>query len=378
MHLYGGHHQTYVIYINIRETGIININFFIMKKSSCLFLFPPPISIICFFIYINLIIISMKNHEVIAGKCPSASKTSSSAKFVDCYDVSNDGKITIVNQRKSTQRNFKFAFLNMTSIRFTLMIKGSNIYKYANTVALFSFEKVPKEWDITTAGIQLGKFGTYNSNVNANCSFQMKVSKSGQNIGSISFDMYANSYSNFTTIPNNPNTSTGKLQMIKAYDAKRITTEYYEYTNTTTSGTITTSTKVSGNRKFINTTLYISVYCISDCNYDLVLKGGNAYLADTCPQGFALSKSNNALCCPYNGCNKHGNCIINDKTNLPSCNCDVGYTGIGCDIALQDQLPTYGIYIGGLLVIAFLVVFGSFMVMNLFMKSLAPRGKKFK
>ena len=80
----------------------------------------------------------------------------------------------------------------------------------------------------------------------------------------------------------------------------------------------------------------------------------------------------------YNGCNKHGNCIINDKTNLPSCNCDVGYTGIGCDIALQDQLPTYGIYIGGLLVIAFLVVFGSFMVMNLFMKSLAPRGKKFK
>ena len=118
MHLYGGHHQTYVIYINIRETGIININFFIMKKSSCLFLFPPPISIICFFIYINLIIISMKNHEVIAGKCPSASKTPSSAKFVDCYDVSNDGKITIVNQRKSTQRNFKFAFLNMTSIRF--------------------------------------------------------------------------------------------------------------------------------------------------------------------------------------------------------------------------------------------------------------------
>ena len=97
MHLYGGHHQTYVIYINIRETGIININFFIMKKSSCLFLFPPPISIICFFIYINLIIISMKNHEVIAGKCPSASKTSSSAKFVDCYDISNDGKITIVS-----------------------------------------------------------------------------------------------------------------------------------------------------------------------------------------------------------------------------------------------------------------------------------------
>ena len=80
---------------------------------------------------------------------------------------------------------------------------------------------MPKEWDITTAGIQLGKFGTYNSNVNANCSFQMKVSKSGQNIGSISFDMYANSYSNFTTIPNNPNTSTGKITNDKSIRCKK-------------------------------------------------------------------------------------------------------------------------------------------------------------
>ena len=140
MHLYGGHHQTYVIYINIRETGIININFFYHEEIIMLVSFSSS-----HFHHLLLYLHQFNNNineepsEVIAGKCPSASKTSSSAKFVDCYDVSNDGKITIVNQRKSTQRNFKFAFLNMTSIRFTLMIKGSNIYKYANTVAIFRF-----------------------------------------------------------------------------------------------------------------------------------------------------------------------------------------------------------------------------------------------
>ena len=65
------------------------------------------------------------------------------------------------------------------------------------------------------------------------------------------------------------------------------------------------------------------------------------------------------------------------NTKLPICICDKGYTGEGCATATEIS-AIYGIYIGGLLIIAFFVVCGSFTVMRSFMNSLAPSGKKMR
>lgn len=322
-------------------------------------------------------IVLLSSEVVYGGECPYASETQSEQVFIDCYDISTDGKVTINKQEKSTQRNFKFHFLNMSSVQFTLSIYPSS-YKYANTIALFSFEKVPRKWDITTAGIQLGNFGKYDHAVDSTSSFSMKVTQTGPNNGSITIQNISNSYSNDTSVPKSPGASSDTLQLIPSYSRSRISTEYYEYINTTTSGKITTSTIVSGNRNFINTTLYISIYCLSDCTYELLLKSKNSYLSNTCPNGMGLSKSNNSLCCPYNGCNGNGNCVMDHgNTKLPICICDKGYTGKGCATATETS-AIYGFYIGGLLVIAFFVVCGSFTVMRSFMNSLAPSGKKMR
>ena len=294
-----------------------------------------------------LTVISISSAKVVyGGECPYASETQSKQVFIDCYDISADGKVTVNNQEKSTQRNFKFHFLNMTSVQFTLSIHPSS-YNYANTIALFSFEKVPRKWDITTAGIQLGNFGKYYHAVDSTSSFMTKVTQTGPKNGSITIQNVLNSYSNNTSVPKSPGASDDKLLLIPSYSRSRITTEYYEYINTTTTGKITTSTIVSGNRNFINTTLYISVYCLSDCSYELSLKSKNSYLSNTCPNGMGLSKTNNSLCCPYNGCNGNGNCVMDhSNTKLPICMCDKGYNGEEC-ITATETSAIYGIYIGG-------------------------------
>ena len=91
-----------------------------------------------------------------------------------------------------------------------------------------------------------------------------------------------------------------------------------------------------------------------------------------------LSKPDNGLCCPYNGCNNNGFCVIDDVKKEPICKCDSGYSGVGCENAIVNSPPlaTYGIYIGGLLALASVVVCCSFIIMNTFMASLIPQSKK--
>ena len=78
--------------------------------------------------------------------------------------------------------------------------------------------------------------------------------------------------------------------------------------------------------------VYISVYCLSDCSYDLDIRAQGSYLPDTCGGKMGLSKPNNGLCCPYNGCNNNGFCVIDDVKKEPICKCDSGYSGVGCEM----------------------------------------------
>ena len=189
-------------------------------------------------------------------------------------------------------------------------------------------------------------------------------------------------YSNGSSVPNSPS-SNEVLQVIPSWSDKYFSREKFNVLTTTTSitasGSTTTTTKSSWYRHYVNFSVYISVYCLSDCSYDLDIRAQGSYLPDTCGGTMGLSKPNNGLCCPYNGCNSRGVCVIDYDKKEPICKCDSGYSGVGCEnenIIVTNSLATYGIYIGGLLALATVVVCCSFVIMNTFMASLIPQSKK--